>query len=32
VKRPDLLLGRHFDQEERQMLEEILFEGENQVK
>lgn len=32
VKRPDLLLGRHFDQEERQMLEEILFNGENQVK
>ena len=32
IKRPDLLLGRYFDQEERQMLEEILFSGENQVK
>lgn len=32
LKRPDLLLGRNFDPEERQMLEEILFGGENGVK
>lgn len=32
MKRPDLLLGRQFDPEERRMLEEILFGGENQVK
>lgn len=28
LKRPDLLLGREYDQEERQLLEEILFSGE----
>ena len=28
LKRPELLLGRQFDQEERKLLEEILFNGE----
>lgn len=28
LKRPDLLPGREYDQEERQLLEEILFSGE----
>lgn len=29
LKRPELLLGRKFDQEERMLLEEIFFNGEN---
>lgn len=32
MKRPDLLLGRHFDHEEKQILEEILFNGEKRVQ
>lgn len=29
LKRPDLLLNREYDKEERKLLEEILFNGEN---
>lgn len=32
VKRPELLIGRKFDLEERQLLEEILFNGEIRVR
>lgn len=32
LKRPDLLLKRDFDREERQLLEEILFQGEEYDK
>lgn len=32
LKRPDLLLGREFDQEERKLLEEILFSGEKRTR
>jgi len=32
LKRPDLLLGREFDQEERKLLEEILFSGEKKTR
>ena len=32
MKRPDLLLGREFDQEERILLEEILFSGEKKTR
>jgi len=32
MKRPDLLLGREFDQEERILLEEILFSGEKRTR
>ena len=32
LKRPDLLLGREFDPEERTLLEEILFSGEKKTK
>jgi len=31
LKRPDLLLNREFDQEERKLLEEILFNGEKKT-
>ena len=32
LKRPDLLLGREFDDEERKLLEQILFNGENKAR
>jgi tRNA (guanine37-N1)-methyltransferase len=32
LKRPDLLLQREYDHEERKLLEEILFNGENRAK
>lgn len=32
LKRPDLLLGREFDDEERKLLEQILFNGENKTR
>jgi tRNA (guanine-N1)-methyltransferase len=32
LKRPDLLLQRKYDQEERKLLEEILFSGENKTR
>jgi tRNA (guanine37-N1)-methyltransferase len=32
LKRPDLLLEREFDQEERKLLEEILFSGEKKTR
>ena len=32
LKRPDLLLKREYDQEERKLLEEILFNGEKKTK
>jgi tRNA (guanine37-N1)-methyltransferase len=32
LKRPDLLLRREYDKEERKMLEEILFNGEKKTK
>ncbi len=32
IKRPELLIGRKFDLEERQLLEEILFNGEIRVR
>ena len=32
LKRPELLLDRDFDQEERKMLEEILFSRENNIR
>lgn len=32
LKRPELLLGRRFDQEEKQLLEEILFSGESNYR
>lgn len=32
LKRPDLLLGREFDQEEKILLEEILFSGEKRTR
>ncbi len=32
LKRPDLLLGREFDPEERTLLEEILFSGEKKTR
>jgi len=32
LKRPDLLLGREFDQEEKILLEEILFSGEKKTR
>ncbi|PKM76597.1 MAG: tRNA (guanosine(37)-N1)-methyltransferase TrmD [Firmicutes bacterium HGW-Firmicutes-15] len=32
IKRPDLLLKREYDQEERKLLEEILFNGEKKTK
>jgi tRNA (guanine37-N1)-methyltransferase len=32
LKRPDLLLEKKYDQEERKLLEQILFSGENKTK
>ena len=32
LKRPDLLLDKEFDQEERKLLEEILFNGEKKTR
>lgn len=32
LKRPDLLIGREFDQEERKLLEQIIFNGENKIR
>lgn len=32
LKRPDLLLQREYDQEEKKLLEEILFSGENKTR